>query len=245
MDFLGYIDLYCERTAPGFWNEPVNAVSNMAFVVAAWIAWRALRSSGRRGHMDMVLICLAACIGVGSFLFHTFANGHTELLDVIPIWTFVALYVGTAVFRLTDGNRLKTLRILMIAAACIGVSVWVTGKDITTEDAAGPDFFNGSLQYLPALLALWAFAIITLIRRYPSRTLVVTAAACFTMSLGFRTIDLMTCDATGVGTHFMWHVLNGAMVLALLLALIWHVRPPERSRHGAGHAFAGGSPAGR
>ena len=35
MDWFRYIDIYCERTAPGFWDEPLNAVSNAAFLIAA------------------------------------------------------------------------------------------------------------------------------------------------------------------------------------------------------------------
>lgn len=230
MTFLSYIDLYCERTAPGLWNEPLNAVSNIAFLIAAWIAWRALKACDHRGIMDIILVCLAACIGIGSFLFHTHADGRTELLDVIPIWTFVALYVGTVIFRLSNGNHWKTIRICVIVITCVGLAVWMTGGDVTTDDAAGPDHLNGSLQYLPALVALWIFSAVTLLRRHPAAPLVVTATVCFTASLGFRTVDLMTCDATGVGTHFMWHVLNGAMVLALLLALIRHVPPIGSSK---------------
>ncbi|CAN0588698.1 unnamed protein product, partial [Ectocarpus sp. 12 AP-2014] len=143
----------------------------------------------------------------------------------VPIWTFVALYVVTAIFRLTNGNRMKTLRISCIAIVCSGLGMWAAGGDVTTADAAGPDHMNGSLQYLPALVALWAFSLVTLIQRHPARGLVVTASACFTASLGFRTVDLMTCGATGVGTHFMWHILNGAMVLAPLLVLVRHVPP--------------------
>ncbi len=37
---IAFIDLYCERTAPGFWNEPINAISNVGFVIAAILAWR-------------------------------------------------------------------------------------------------------------------------------------------------------------------------------------------------------------
>ena len=234
MTFLDYIDLYLERTAPGLWNEPINALSNVAFLIAAWIAWRALQDSDQRGFMDYVLICLAACIGVGSFLFHTYANGQTELLDVIPIWTFVALYVATTVFRISNGNHLKTLRIMLIVVVCVGIAFWATSADISTQSPAEPARLNGSLQYLPALVALWVFSIVTFVRRHPSRTLVIVASGCFTLSLGFRTVDLMTCGATGVGTHFMWHVLNGSMVLALLLALIRHVPPvgkPTRDVH--------------
>jgi hypothetical protein len=37
------IDLYCERADPSFWAEPVNALSNCAFLIAAAAAfaqWR-------------------------------------------------------------------------------------------------------------------------------------------------------------------------------------------------------------
>lgn len=223
MIVLNYIDLYCERTALGLWNEPLNAVSNAAFLIAAWVAWRVLQSSNQRGIMDVVLICLAACIGAGAFLFHTYANGQTKRLDVIPIWTFVVVYVGTVIFRLSSGNGLKTLRILLSVTGCVGVGLWATARDVTTSDPSGPDHLNGSLQYLPAIVALWIFSIVTIKRSHPSKTLVTTAAVCFTLSLGFRKIDLMTCNVTGIGTHFMWRVLNGAMVLALLLALIRYV----------------------
>jgi len=34
------IDLYCERLGPGIWAEPINALTNLAFLVAAFAAWR-------------------------------------------------------------------------------------------------------------------------------------------------------------------------------------------------------------
>jgi len=38
VEALSFIDLYCERTAPRSWNEPVNALSNAAFLLAALLA---------------------------------------------------------------------------------------------------------------------------------------------------------------------------------------------------------------
>ena len=37
------IDLYCERTDPSFWAEPVNALTNIAFLIAAYAAYRLWR----------------------------------------------------------------------------------------------------------------------------------------------------------------------------------------------------------
>ena len=67
-----YIDGYCERVAQGFWGEPLNAVTNLAFIIAAVISWRSIR--GHNMPYLYVLSIILFLIGVGSFLFHTFAT---------------------------------------------------------------------------------------------------------------------------------------------------------------------------
>ena len=64
---------YCERTGAGFWAEPVNAMTNLAFLVAA--------------------------VGVGSFLWHTFATPWAEWADVIPIGLFIAVFLASFLRR--------------------------------------------------------------------------------------------------------------------------------------------------
>jgi hypothetical protein len=39
MNWTQAVDIYCERLGPGLWAEPLNAVTNVAFFVAAWLAW--------------------------------------------------------------------------------------------------------------------------------------------------------------------------------------------------------------
>jgi hypothetical protein len=34
-----YLDAYCERTAPGLLAEPLNAITNASFLIAAGAAW--------------------------------------------------------------------------------------------------------------------------------------------------------------------------------------------------------------
>ena len=92
MNTLTYIDLYCERTGPEFWNEPVNAVSNVAFLVAAIISWQISQRRQQGDVWEKLIIVLAGAIGIGSYLFHTFAKSWAELADIIPIWSFVAAY---------------------------------------------------------------------------------------------------------------------------------------------------------
>ena len=79
MNWTDAIDAYCERSDPSFWAEPVNAVTNLAFVLAGLWAWR--RTSG----LGRVLSVVLMAIGVGSFLFHTVAEAWSGLADVLPI----------------------------------------------------------------------------------------------------------------------------------------------------------------
>ena len=93
------VDIYCERLDPGFWAEPLNAASNIAFIVAALIGAAMLVRRGNRDVDLWLLVALTAAVGVGSFLFHTFATVWAGLADTIPIWVFVAVFVAVAMWR--------------------------------------------------------------------------------------------------------------------------------------------------
>lgn len=214
------IDLYCERLDPGFWAEPVNALSNLAFPLAALWAWRTATAHGAMPPAIAVLIVLAALIGVGSFLFHTFASTWSEYADVVPIWSFVALYVLVSIALVGGASPGRVARIGVIAAACATVVFLATGSGSKAAAPATPGLLNGSGQYAPALTALVLFSAITLWRGHPIRMWAVAATGAFVLSLTFRTLDLHLCPALPLGTHFLWHVLNGLMIGLLLQGLI-------------------------
>lgn len=227
MDWFQAVDIYCERTSAAFWAEPVNALSNLSFIAAAlWGTIEARRRALTEPTL-WLLIALGAVIGIGSFLFHTFANHWSELADTLPIWTFVAIYLLVAM-RWIGG--MKPGRIAIIALVVIGgiVAVLATGEgDAPAATPAAPDPFNGSLQYAPAVLALLAFSGLTAIRRHPYRGWVWGATLAFLISLTFRTLDRDICTALPLGTHFIWHLMNGAMIAALLQLMIRVMSDPR------------------
>ncbi|EAQ63328.1 hypothetical protein MED121_03080 [Marinomonas sp. MED121] len=47
-----------------------------------------------------------------------------------------------------------------------------------------------------------------------------SAALDFILSLVARTYDLALCSSFALGSHFLWHLLNGLMIGFLLQALI-------------------------
>ena len=198
------IDLYCERTDPSFWAEPVNASTNAAFLVAALLAFLEWRRGARRDMPLLALIGLVALVGLGSFLFHTLATRGAALFDVIPIAVFICAYFLLALRRFLGLRMLPALAVLgafMLASSAVS---WLV--------PAGA--LNGSVPYLPALTAMVVIG--GLVRRQPEGKPVLLAAVLFTVSVALRSVDSLMCDAFPLGTHFLWHTLN-AVVLYLLL----------------------------
>jgi hypothetical protein len=205
MDWFASIDAYCERLGPGLAAEPLNALSNAAFIIAAlWAARAALR----RGCEPVIwlLIGLVFVIGLGSLAFHTFANQWSMLADVLPITLFIYGYLGFALRRFLKLDWWKV-------GLGLGVLFLVT---MATERVTPPGFMNGSGAYLPALVASVLVAIELLRQGHPAHLNVALASTVLFMSLIFRTADQVLCSLVPIGTHFIWHVLNG-LVLALYL----------------------------
>ncbi|MEE7476065.1 hypothetical protein [Methylobacterium hispanicum] len=58
-DWFEPIRAYCERAGAGFWDEPLNAATNAAFLVAALAA-------ARRAGRDPAALALTRCAGARS-----------------------------------------------------------------------------------------------------------------------------------------------------------------------------------
>jgi len=233
MDWDQKIYRYCERGGdPAFWAEPFNAISNGAFLLAALFAAIAYFRLPRheRDYVEAGLIVLVAIISVGSFLFHTFATRWASLSDVIPISVFMLVYLGYALCRFLG---LHWLAIVI----CLGLFFWVMqaiGNIQCTEPLAmtgtprGP-CFNGSLGYVPALVAMLCIGAVLAIQRKPASGYVLTAGVVFLFSLTFRSLDWDVCGLTRVdghatGTHFLWHILNSVTLYLLLMGAIRYGR---------------------
>jgi hypothetical protein len=213
--WLTPIDNYCERTDAGFWSEPFNAVTNAAFILAAAYAFVLWRRAGGKDRASLLLIVVVLIVGIGSFLFHTFANRWSRLADVLPIAVFIYGYFALAMRR-----YLK----LGIVACLAAIAGFMAFNVIFPSFWFGlfPDLrLAGSVGYIPALLALVLVGIHCLLVhiREPGWALL-SAAGIFALSLFFRSIDSAVCPAWPAGTHFFWHILNGAVLLVLTRAAI-------------------------
>jgi hypothetical protein len=223
MDWLRAVDGYCERTDASYWAEPVNAVSNAAFLVAAALCWRmTARDAGAR-----LLVVILALIGVGSYLYHTHAPVWAMWADVLPIQAFILVYIHLATVRFFAAPRWAG-----VAAAV----AFVPASGVVAAGIArvfGP--LNGSVGYLPVLLLILGYAL-ALARGAPETARgMAVGAGILAVSLTFRTIDAGVCAGFPLGTHFLWHLLNGLMLGWMVMVLV-AARP-----RGADLARAGGA----
>ena len=194
MDWTAQVDGYCERVDFTFWAEPINAVTNAAFIIAAVLV--APRAVG----IGRLLTLLLFLIGVGSFLFHTFATRWAGMADTLPILLFILVYLF-AVHRDLIGLRwywalLATVGFFPFAAVVVPLLMQVP-------------FFEVSAPYwtVPILLIVYGA-----IMGGATRRGFWIGAGILALSLTFRSVDETLCDAFPFGTHFLWHILNAVML---------------------------------
>jgi hypothetical protein len=194
-------DGYCERTDFTYWSEPINAVTNVAFLIAALWMWR--RVSGRGMPLAEALCVILFAIGVGSYLFHTHATAWAAVADVVPIVLFILTYVYVANRHFWD---------LSPGKAGLATAAFLPYAAVTAPAFGALPFFEVSAAYWPVPLLIAAYAA-ALWRRHPAtaRGLAI-GAAILVVSLVFRSVDEMVCPAVPFGTHFLWHILNGLML---------------------------------
>lgn len=198
-DWLAAVDGYCERLGPGLWAEPLNLVTNAAFLVAAAVMWHRCRGMPAGQGLALTL----GLIGIGSGLFHSFANRLTGLMDVLPILAFILAYLFLAA-RDFLGLRpwlagVVTAAFLPYAAATVPLWALVPG-------------LGSSAGYMPVPVLILAFAAL-LARRAPATARgMALGALLLLVSLTFRTLDQPLCGIWPIGTHLAWHVLNAVML---------------------------------
>jgi len=215
MSWSSQIDIYCERTDVSLWSEPLNAITNLAFLVAAVLLWRAQSATGTSvGPRDRALAALIGAIGIASLLFHTLATVWAALADTLSILAFAAYFLF---LFLTRAARLGGT--IALVAACIFAALSYAFPKVLP---AGPA--TGSAAYLPYVVALLLMIAYLWHRRPASARAFLGATLLFGAALALRTVDPALCQALPVGTHFLWHLLNAVVLYGLARELSIRLR---------------------
>ena len=205
------IDMYCERTDPGLWSEPLNVATNLAFLLAAALLWR---QAGRGAGRDTrVLILLIGAVGLGSMAFHTLATRWAALLDIGFIAVFVLFFHQRFQVRALGRSN---------GAANLGVAVFVVlaGLFVLAIKQLPTLSQNDSESYLAPFLLLLVCARQAAPRWPVAARWLNRAAGLFVASLVCRAIDQPLCAVWPAGTHLGWHLINAAMLYCCLRGLL-------------------------
>jgi len=206
------VDLYCERLGPGLWAEPLNALTNLGFLVAAWVSWSMVRDSPNRSGDVTILIILMVTIGIGSGLFHTLATTWARVLDVVPILLFQTFYIWVY------ARRVITIDWRWSAFFTGGfLAVTLLGREF-------PGVLNGALAYVPALVVLVSLGIYHSWTKKRGPTVLLVASGVFLLALTCRTIDQAVCPYLAIGTHFLWHLLDAVVIYLATRAFVLNQR---------------------
>ena len=210
MDLFKPIDIYCERLDIGIWAEPINAVTNVAFILASIFMWLRCKNlvEGR------ILSFLLFSIGSSSFLFHTFAQTWAAILDVTAILIFILAYIFVANRRFLAWSKMVSL---------IGVILFFPYQLLLASILSNIQFFGSSVQYISVAILIFIYS--GLLRKTEpnlSRGLLI-GATILCLSIVFRIIDEPLCSILSVGTHFVWHILNAIMLSWMIEILRRHM----------------------
>jgi hypothetical protein len=214
--FASKIDSYCERVDFNLLSEPLNLYSNICFILVGLQALLYINSKHKTvpkisiQKTQLTLVILMFCIGIGSALFHAFANRGTMFLDVAPIGAYILVYLWHWSRELMGFT--KKISISLIALFCISTLFLTFAlKDLP---------LGGSQSYIS--VAIFLLAMGTYQKKFGGPSLLLFSAISFLASLFFRSIDPYYCPAWPYGTHFLWHFLN-SFVLSLSIFNAFHI----------------------
>jgi hypothetical protein len=212
------MDAYCERVGMGLLAEPLNAVSNISFLLAALAASVLARRTGDPSAGVRVLIAIGASVGIGSILWHTYPTMLTLILDSVPIFIFIIWYIW-----------LYTRNVVGMRPPFAGASA---AAFLLATSLAFPysGVLHGAFVYTPGLVVTLVLGVFYARERRTARFTLLAAAGVYAVALFFRTIDNEVCPILPIGTHFLWHLLIGLVTYLAMRSLILSAATRARAR---------------
>lgn len=210
-----FLDHYCERILPQLWDEPFNVLTNIAFLIVAFLLFRQLKNLPHltvKNSLDLwILVALVTAIGLGSATWHLLATGWALWADRIPILLFISFFLVSCLVRILKMSITISL-ILLVSFHIINVVV---------QFQFPPPILNGSVFYIPTFLFLLTITLLLKHHRpVPIKSNFLWSSVIFAIAIIFRSADLAVCDNISIGTHFIWHLLIALTIYLLMTALI-------------------------
>jgi hypothetical protein len=220
------LGLTCERTTLDFWSEPLNALTNIACIIAVIVCWRERQRVAARDPASLIHILFIAALGLTSFLMHTMPTKPLSVVDTIMTASFIVF----ALFGLlTRHLRLGVFISLLFVAAFLSLAPFVSNlaEGFTSRSTA---LFIPVLFFFPICSALMIFRAENLPsaerdQQNACARLVMISSVTFILGLGARALDQPFCSRVPTGLHFLWHI---AFAVTMGLITIAYIRNAPR-----------------
>ena len=194
---------YCETLTGYVLSQPLNAISNVAFLIAAWFAYKCLQDRGAK--RLYVLPILLAFVGISSAWWHITDSHLGDILDTFSIVVFASVAVIILLTRISKSKPAIALSFVALLSLVF-----------TTERSTA---LNGSLPYVVLLVGL-AIAGSIYIRKFPeAKVWLYSSLVTFFVAIVVRSTDIFLCPSIPFGTHFLWHILVAALGYQLIRLL--------------------------
>lgn len=202
---------YCERVDPGWFAEPLNTLSALAFLVAAVQIWRHVDRSAHREFWDFSLLSvLVGGAGITAMLWH--GSG-------LPVFFWLNLLVISLLWGLFFTSFL--VRLLGFGWGSVFL-FWLLGFSIAVLLLSGwlfePVIEEVGFFLLSALLVSGILLSRKQDPRYAREWVI--AGGLLVVAFGFRAADSLLCEWVLVGTHWLWLLLTAGVLYLLVDGLV-------------------------
>lgn len=203
---------YCERISNYIFAEPVNLITNLAFIISAFFVYKMLKAKNVKNSIYNFFPWIIFLISLGSSLWHLYGSPITLPFDAVPVYIFLGLSLFLLLENLSKSAKLK----FGIIGIFILFQIFLTINF--------PHLFNGSIHHIASVALL--SALIIWIYRKIGKTAALQLFYIFliyAVAIIFRTIDIQICPIFAVGTHFLWHIfvaIGGYYIVKFLISFV-------------------------
>ena len=206
------MDFYCERTNNEIFNEPINAISNIFFIIVSISLIKILRKN-KTDKINYVQPILIFFIGIGSFLFHLKPNLITLYSDIIPIFLFSLSFIFLFNKNVINISNFNSALLFILFFTLL---LFITPK-LKYEILNGSEFYFANYFFL-AMYTIWLY-----FKKSDFFQLLFLGFIFFNLSILLRSIDNHICNYLSIGTHFLWHFFNAYLLKILTLVNYYYL----------------------
>ena len=205
-----YIDMYCERTQYGFFEEPLNVLSNLGFLIGAFYLCKFIRTKEKQPFSSYFMIIICGVIGIGSMVFHATARMWAAVyFDVMPI----AIFAAVLMFLLAR----HVLRLGIIGTTLMLALLIFENYIFKSFVNHAPD---GYVSLIPCAFFLIFISVYMAFTKNISAHSISLATVIAVVAITLRALDTRICDIFPYGTHFLWHGFMSVFMYIVIRELI-------------------------